>query len=548
MADQPKVLKDDLILYNSPFFENTAKVLPPSGVAPKGKVVLNLGQPRDQAGLVARDLLDASGDFAESAPAKKVPYPLDSATQINATDNQVIRLQDGSLLASKNGYTWSDVTPRPDWFDTGSFQYGTTLFSPRARNAVYLFRSTDGGESWELWSMIDSAVAAEGKYGWPQPNKGPTGFGIGGFDRTELYQDPWTGAIFVSGHGDGGPYTLNGKMTENHAGVIFRSMDNGKTWDAYQTLDGAPPFSMTSTADHRLIVFHVRNNVPTLYYREEGVMSGPKDVTASEGNTALTWGEDAELGDIAGGLHQCLARVGKYGNWDRVWIAYPSLNASGRQTYAVASVTFGGTAEPKVELIANVAAENPKTTSATMGSFVYDDLVDPDNQNTDPSCVLFYWVEAQPSTSTDPDKSKLLARYQIFHSGQPFPAGYLSVQNGSKRYFGRTGIGDYFSGGYFWMNDELNFLAQWKEPDGIKGNIVSLPPATPFTIEIYREWLELIILPYPDPKLRELVEASSRGFSIAQRRGFVRRLSRVQEYVNEGLREVSEPGRGQRRV
>jgi hypothetical protein len=542
MAEEPKVLKDDLILYDSPFFENTAKILPPNAVAPMGRIVLNLGQPRDQAGLVTRDLLDASGDFAESAPANKVPYPLDPATQSNATDNQIIRLQDGSLLASKNGYTWSDVTPRPEWFDTGSFQYGTNLFSPRARNAVYLFCSTDGGQSWELWSVIDSAVVAEGKYGWPQPNKGPTGFGIGGFDRTELYQDPWTGAIFVSGHGDGGPYILNGKTTESHAGVIFRSLDDGKSWDTLHTLDGSPPYLMTSTPDHRLIVFHIRNNVPTLYYREAGVMSAPKDVTASEGKSLLAWGEDAELGDITGGLHQCLARVGKYGSWDRVWIAYPSLNASGRQTYAVATVTFGGTAEAKVELIAKVAAEDPKTTSATMGNFVSDDLVDPDNQNTDASCTLFYWVEAQPSTSTDPDKTKVLVRYQIFHSGQPWPPGYLSVQNGSKRYFGRSGIGDYFSGGYFWMNGELNFLAQWKEPDAIKGNIVSLPPSTPIKVNIYREFLELIILPHPDPALRELIEASLRGFSIAQRRGLARTLERIQGYVNEGLGDLTESG------
>ncbi len=263
MSSSPKALSENLILYTSSFFENTSKVIVPSTAKAKGKIVVSLGSPRPEACLVSRDLLDPAGNFAVNAPASEVGYPLDPATQINATDNQIIRLEDGSLLAAKNGYTWSDVSPQPEWFDTGNFQYGQNLFSGRARNAVYLFRSTDAGQSWVLWSMIDAAVAADGKYGWPQPNKGPTGFGIGGFDRCQLYQDPWSGDIYVSGHGDGGPYTLKSKTTNNHAGVIFRSQDNGKTWDTFHQFDDPGKrrweFAMTSTLNHRLILLSVES-------------------------------------------------------------------------------------------------------------------------------------------------------------------------------------------------------------------------------------------------------------------------------------------------
>ena len=115
MGDTPavKVLSDNLILYTSSYFENTAKVVVPSSALPKGKVVVHLGQPRSSAGFVSRDLLDAADNFAVNAAAAKFPYPLDAATQVNATDNQLIRLQDGSLLASKNGYIWSDLSPKP---------------------------------------------------------------------------------------------------------------------------------------------------------------------------------------------------------------------------------------------------------------------------------------------------------------------------------------------------------------------------------------------------------------------------------------------------
>jgi hypothetical protein len=283
--NQPTVLSENLTLYTPSFFENTAKVVTPSVTLPQGKIVVHLGQPRGSAGFVSRDLLDAANNFAVSATAVKFPYPLDSATQVNATDNQLIRLQDGSLLAAKNGYIWSDLSPRPTWFDTTTVSFG----SGRARNAIYFFRSTDGGVSWSLLSYIDSAVVEGGKYGWPQTGNTGT-LGVGGFDRTELYQDPWTGDIFVSGHGDGGPYTLNGTTTDNHAGVIFRSQDNGLTWNTFHVFNDAPnqskgaaPYTMTSTPDHPLIVFHIENSKPTLYFVENGVMSGARTVVASDG-------------------------------------------------------------------------------------------------------------------------------------------------------------------------------------------------------------------------------------------------------------------------
>jgi hypothetical protein len=50
--------------------------------------------------------------------------------------------------------------------------------------------------------------------------------GIGGFNRTEIYQDPWTKTVYISGHGDGGPY----KNNEHHGGIIFASQNNGQTW------------------------------------------------------------------------------------------------------------------------------------------------------------------------------------------------------------------------------------------------------------------------------------------------------------------------------
>ncbi len=548
----PKALSDNLILYTSSYFENTAKALVPNAALPKGKIVVHLGQPRGSAGFVTRDLLDASNNFAVNSPLSKVAYPLDAASQVNATDDQIIRLQDGSLLASKNGYIWSDLSPKPEWFDTTTISVGGTT-TGKARNAVYIFRSTDGGAKWTLLSYIDSAVVEGGKFGWPQPGDTPGVFGVGGFDRTELYQDPWTGEIFVSGHGDGGPYMLKGKNHDNHAGVIFRSQDNGLTWktfhvfgDAANKTKGAAPYMMTSTFDHPLIVFHSENSAPTLYFVENGIMSSAKTVTASDGSTPLTLGGASEVDDIRGS-QRCIARLGKDSNGDRVWIAYPSLNSNSKQFYVIATVTFGGGAAPFVDLVAKVSAEDSTKASAVMGAFVYDDLVDASFNET--PTTLFYWIDAPPKN--DAADTKLVARYKVFFDGGSFPSGYLSVSAGAKRKFTRTGIGDYFAGGFFWLNNQLNFLCQWNETDGIKGNIVSMnaipkphhfyeAAIDPLALMLSNHVYVLLTLPDPAPDvLRRQFEVALSKLSIAHR-GFANRaLQQVQKHVNAIVKGAS---------
>lgn len=205
---QPETLSDNIVLYNNFFFENTVQVVAPkSPNLPKGKIVVNLGNPWPQAGFVHRDLLGGTGtSIARTATTALVPFPLDPATQKNAVDNQIIRLIDGSLLALKNGYVWNDLPSPPAWFNIPWIDptwAAAPLLEQKERNAVFLFRSTDSGQSWgdKPWSVIDSALVENGDYGWPQPDKQD----VGGIDRTELYQDPFTGDIYISGRGDGDP-------------------------------------------------------------------------------------------------------------------------------------------------------------------------------------------------------------------------------------------------------------------------------------------------------------------------------------------------------
>jgi hypothetical protein len=325
MSLNPKILADNVVLYTSSTWENTAKVLPP-GVAlnPSGRIVLHIGEPRSSAGLVYRDLLDATGaTIATSAPTTYVPYPLDPSSQTNATDNQIIRLQDKSLLATKNGYVWSDLTPQPAWFDTVDVTFSGAMgikTSKRARNAVLVFRSTDGGKSWTLWSLIDAAVIEKGDYGWPQGD-GKGNYSVGGFDRTEVYQDPWTQAIYVSGHGDGGPYVKNDNTTfERHAGIIFVSNDNGKTWSTlYKKFGSGAPYVMTSTFDCPLVVFRLTGKGPWLHRLDKtiGKLDDGQSVVAKANGNPINAGIDGQADDLRGSP-PCIARIEGESSWVRI--------------------------------------------------------------------------------------------------------------------------------------------------------------------------------------------------------------------------------------
>ena len=319
---------------------------------------------------MTRDLLDAAGTaFALTAPQSKVLYPLDTSTQKPATDNQLIRLQDGSLMSIKNGYVWSSLASPPAWFNTVNLSGQT---SQQARNAVFVFRSTDG-LNWTLLSYLDAAVIANGDYGWPQYNSTQGAYGVGGFDRTEIYQDPWTKNIYITGGGDGGPYTENSLNVNNHAGGLFVSKDNGVNWTTLYRFIGqgkaGAPYVMTSTSDHPLVLLNIWGGVPTLYWLEKGAssLSGGKQVVVVEDGSPVNSASDAGINDLRG-APPCMARIGAAGGGrDRVWIAYATTNASGRQVYKLCVITFAGGKDPTTELVTTIQAEDPSNRAACSG-------------------------------------------------------------------------------------------------------------------------------------------------------------------------------------
>jgi len=122
----------------------------------------------------------------------------------------------------------------------------------------------------------------------------------------------------------------------------------------------------------------------------------------------------------------------------------------------------------------------------TLSSAVYPTFIeaDIDAKGNASNINALYWIESTASDSVTfanknkgSTKKRFSARYYIF-SGEKtiLSRGYLSVKNGQKRewYSNSVNQGDYFTGGFFHAEGRMNFLAQWTEPDGIKGNLISV--------------------------------------------------------------------------
>jgi hypothetical protein len=468
---QPAVLPDALTLYDQSMFENTVRVVPPARACQRGSIVIHLGQSLGSeggtaAGLVHRVLLDRSGNFRTSAAATRVTYPFNSE-QANGTDNQIIRLDDGTLLALKNGYCWSDLSPVPEWFDSVTMKGG---MNPHGRNVIYILRSTDCGHSWRM-AIIDSAVIGAGKYGWPQFKEEDGTWWVGGFDRTELYQDPWTKTVWVSGHGDTN-YVLDGKSVVNKAAVIFRSDDRGESWSLFAEYPewSRQPYVLSSTPGWPLLVLMEVGAEPYLFGLKKGASSidAGHSVVATSANGTITIGRDKGVADVGRNLGSplCIVRIGET---NQIRIAYPSVNAEGRQGYEICNVTLAANGNHRSGRIARVEAINPSEASCTLGSFARDDLT-----GANDSYVMFTWIEAPPASS--PDRDKLLARFKVFsgREGQ-YVSRALSLAGGVPSPFSRLAIGHYTTSAGFHRGSQAHFLAQWPVKEGIRGNIVSMP-------------------------------------------------------------------------
>jgi hypothetical protein len=132
---------------------------------------------------------------------------------------------------------------------------------------------------------------------------------------------------------------------------------------------------------------------------------------------------------------------------------------------------------PVVKPVKIVRAQDPANYSVLYFNFIDPDYIDlPASMPSNTSVA--YWIEVPRKGLAD---EKFAVRHSVFEGdlNTSCPAN-LSVQNGQPRTWSASQpLGDYMTGGFFWKDRRLNYLAQWVEPAGIKANIVSLPYQAP---------------------------------------------------------------------
>jgi hypothetical protein len=443
---EPKILSENILIHQFPYFENTAKAVPPSKSFPTGSLVVVTGQPREKVKILYRPLYDTSGNIDMSSPTVESDFPVvpPSGTEIVklaiATDNQIVRLKDGSLLAEKDGYQWvgtkSESLPRP-----------------------LLARSTDNGKSW--LSLPPVQFPAQ----WS---------GGGGCDRTELYACPFTGFVYLTTHA-GSPDGKIGTI------LLFYSVNGGNNWKLIR--DNFPswtPLVMTSTPNGRLFLFHANGEQPTVYYSKTPVTAdaipeiGPGyPVNYMENGKSIPCAGSGPVDTFYQHAHPSISRISLGTTSNKIRVAYQSQNAQGMQEARVICVDVqDATKAPVVTPITTIRAEDPNHSSVMYFTFIDPDYLNmPANAQTNAS--LLYWIEVSRTLSS---RKRYIIRGVVFEGESRYTSPMcLSVRNGAPRSWSKKqDIGDYMAGGFFWKDNTLNYVAQWVEPEGIKANIVTL--------------------------------------------------------------------------
>lgn len=490
----------DYIITNEQPWENSMVVTGPgeNSHALLGQIVLSGGQ---NANSIYTKPLFGSGspakpDTAANAVVRILPV---SATEAFGTDNGIVKLKDGSLLAMRNAESWGPMNNPPVW---GNDSIEGAGIHKGQRGASSFWRSTDAGITWTKQGMIDFGDEALRKFGAPRPmnNIGkadvpigeqatmPNGrkrWWIGGGDRPEIYVCPFTNRIWHTTR------IISGILgsTQLDAYLLFLSVDQGKTWKLIKdNIPGCEALVMTSTPDGRLFLFQTcdGSTASIQFSLTEGSTNGniefsqpypvSRQITVNGKTTdILARGPDTVHFDRLGVGTPSICRVTVLPGYstNAVLVAYQARNKWGNQEYEILDVQVKDeNTAPLVIPITTIKAEDPSKQSVMHGAFIEPELqLVPSGSASARS--LFYWVQAPRKPG-----GNFAVRYCLFTAGAYMAPQFLSTKHdGSARYFNSVpGIGDYMKGAFFWYDNKFNFAPQWAEADGIHCKIISASP------------------------------------------------------------------------
>lgn len=249
-----------------------------------------------------------------------------------------------------------------------------------SRSGTMVWGSDDNGNTWRKLSFIDPLDTQfdGGKYNL-------------GWDREEVYADPWTGHAFLSMGGTG----LTGTQSANGL-LLFRSDDGGQKWNLIKRVsNGFQPLMMT-TLPNKLFLFQCFAERPVLWWSSnEG-----KDLKPGATGATVFW-DDKTGPPKPGSANSCaslpgwgvegsqsISRVGRSRNSkgvgvSTVRITYPSVVNDPLGTRQVLRIILADVPDDD----SPVTFRNSRTIEAT----------GPNNQPLRDSVVSATVIEADPS-------------------------------------------------------------------------------------------------------------------------------------------------------
>lgn len=425
-------------------------------------------------------------------------------------DNNLVRMADGEVLL-----LWGvGVKRKPVSTAAQEIWNKWKDYNEGWRSAFLIWRSTNCGDSWTNPKLVlDSAEVKVynpttskfelGACGWPQGNDLVKW--LGGYDRQEVYVDPWTNWLYVTTMCVGGrDYTKN---TENPLKpghyiwntVYFASQDKGETWTDGRQISpySQVPVVMTSLPPNewhksgRVFFFRCDAGVPHLTWTHPKIWDAPLD-TAKISNEKCEGlrAKDLPGGTLAlpdffdAGLRNAgaisISRVKSDATGDYVRVSFPSIK-NGRQVLHVYLVRI--THEISVSktsstlLLTLDAAEKSARGHILYASFIETDRVKLPKNSAESSAVL-YWYETVFAGSSGPNEreGRLTTRFVVVDDnaiqsateprGKWSKVSDLALTKGIQRSWDPLYlefVGDYVRGAFYYANSKLNFVAQWPE-------------------------------------------------------------------------------------
>lgn len=497
------------------YYENTVNVLAPgeNPACPYGKVIVMTGQKREDKRMIISNLLAADSSI-NTAHGTNITLPADASIETLATDNQIIKMNDGSLLAVKLGFLWSPISPKPYWGDLVSDHWSN--YNKMARDGIFIYKSTDCGSTWTNISKIDAAKVGNGKYGAPikadanddnvqdKNVQGELLWHSMGFDRQEVYYDKWTGKIYISTYLESGSTkkpdgTIDSSDVSNIAVLV--SSDNGITWELVKELKPQKTGNikrnfaftvMTSTPNGRFFMLSIltekqgssKKSFPYLFYTKQlhdyDLSSlDSVQIKCPKSGPGKEIEEDETIHQGSGMKTISLAR----GYNNSVYLSYQVLNEHNRNEYMVAHVNIdehaGGTYKNLHYTCKTIRPDNEREYSLAYGTFIESPIegkkIPAGSQYKLTPKTLFFYIESTAGRK-EPKKDEVAVKAVLIDNrtnsfSNPF---FLSRESGGARSFKPgPGIGHYTKGASYVHDDKQNYIAQWAEENGIHVSIVS---------------------------------------------------------------------------